>query len=694
MENEFLEALLRVNFAAGAAILAVLAIRSFIRRQFGARAAYALWLLAPAASLAVLMPPRQIAFELTAAPERAPYFESAGDPSLALVAGKAGEALPAIKEPSVKKTVAISAGGILSVWLGGAFAYAGLLFWRQRRFMRRLGALRQESGPLFRAESAGIGPAMIGAFRPRIILPSDFEARFRADERRLILAHERMHLSTGDGIANFALAGAQAACWFNPLVHIAARFVREDQELACDAAVMARFPAARRTYAEALIKAQTLVCNVPLGNAWPTSGEHPLARRIAGLSQIASAPKRIIGLVSVSLLAAIAGAAAWAAQPPTIVAKAAETKALESTVGEATADSKEIVLADAGMPRASREDIAREAALKNAAPLGATSVHAATGVALEEIAAVLTIIAEDRDDVAVEYQAARGLPAARAYVSGDTLVIDGGLNLDEHPCTERFSANGVARLPTVGNFRASDLPRLVVRTPRQIDVTVGGAVLATVGPSAGGYVSSHGCGDMTIAQASGSLDASLMGFGDVEIADQTAPLRASLYGLGDMRIGRTADAELNLIGVGDLDAKASSGSVKGFLQGTGNLQIASIAKGAILDLPGAGDFRIGAIAGPFSFKSGGAGRADIASLNGEKAEIESWGSSAVDIAAGRVDVIDVKLSGASRASFGGSARQVRAVFSDSGGDFEIGDADDVDQVRNGVAAGRVKITGQ
>lgn len=682
MESELLSALLRVNLAAAVAIVAVFVMRAAIRKSFGARAAYVLWLLVPAAGLAVLTPPRQVIVAPTEAPTQPAFIESPGDPALVLVPARANRPEPKASAAQAQ-AFALSETQMLSLWLGGALAYAGLLVVRQRRFMRRLGALRRESGPLYRAASAGIGPAMVGTFRPRIILPADFEARFRADERRLILAHERMHLSTGDGIANIAVAAAQALCWFNPLVHAAARVIRDDQELACDAAVMARFPGARRTYAEALIKSQKLICSAPLGNAWPPRGAHPLARRIAGLAHVASAPRRLAGFAAVALLAGAGAAAAWAAQPP--IAKIEPVKV-------ASADEKPVVLAGTREFRHTSEE-ARERAWQDAAPLARNSVHAATGVTIEEIAAVLTVIAEDRSDIAVEYQAARGLPEVRAYVSGDTLVIDGGLDLDDNPCKERFSSEGAAKLPEVGTFRASELPRLIVRTPRELDVTVDGAVLTSVGVSAGGYVASHGCGDMTIASASGRLEALLMGFGDVEIADMNAPLKASLYGLGAMRIGKTTDAEFNLIGVGNIDAKASSGAVKGFLQGTGNLKIASIAEGASLDLPGAGDFEIGAIAGPFSLESGGAGKARIASLKAGEAKIDSWGASVIDIASGEVDVFTVRLAGASSAKFGGRARSVDAIFSDSGGDFEIGAADDVGETRNGVAAGRVKITG-
>jgi len=79
---------------------------------------------------------------------------------------------------------------------------------------RRWGYLRADLDPLgrltplrgsvggYRSARAGVGPAVVGVLRPRIVTPSDFETRFSEDERALILAHERTHLRRGDHIAN------------------------------------------------------------------------------------------------------------------------------------------------------------------------------------------------------------------------------------------------------------------------------------------------------------------------------------------------------------------------------------------------------------------------------------------------------------------------------------------------------------
>jgi bla regulator protein BlaR1 len=121
-------------------------------------------------------------------------------------------------------------------------------------------------------------PVVIGLVRPKIVVPSDFETRYAAQEQALILAHEQMHVRRGDLFVNAACALARCLFWFDPLVHLAARLIRFDQEIACDAAVMRTYPHARKCYAGAMLKTQLAQEALPLGCHW--SSTHPLKERI------------------------------------------------------------------------------------------------------------------------------------------------------------------------------------------------------------------------------------------------------------------------------------------------------------------------------------------------------------------------------------------------------------------------------
>jgi len=363
MTSDLLALILRANLVAAAAILVALALRPLVTRRFGARVTYALWATAPLAVLASLLPARRVVLE--------------PDAAMAVVTAQRAALLPPVSEPEVLgQDVASSAPALdpepwlLAVWALGAAISLAVLAWRQANFRRSLGALRAE-GRLYRAEANGVGPAVIGALFPRIVAPADFEARFDADERRLVLAHEETHFRRGDPLVNAALAVARCLCWFNPMVHVAAFYVRLDQELACDAAVIARFPGDRRRYAEAMLKTGLAPMVAPLACYWPGRSAHPMKRRIAMLKEATpNARRRAAGLAAVAGLSLCAGVAAWAAQPVRIeisdraqvaeraayAAELAESRAVEAEQAAATTPQQRqlgaqlVVAIDEGYP--------------------------------------------------------------------------------------------------------------------------------------------------------------------------------------------------------------------------------------------------------------------------------------------------------------------------------------------------------
>jgi beta-lactamase regulating signal transducer with metallopeptidase domain len=282
MANDVLVALVHLNLAAAAAFLAVLALRPTVRRLFAPQIAYRLWASVPVAALAALIP-AQPATRIVP-PGVGPHFDPIWIASQGLAQAPA-EAL-------------------LVLWLAGAVVGAGLIAVRQLRFLDL-------------ARRGLAGPAVAGVVAPRIVMPADADHRYTAEERRLIRAHERTHIARGDPRANGFIALAQCLCWFNPLVHLAARQARLDQELACDAAVLARLSGQRRRYAETLLKTQLGAVAAPLGCHWLAgSAAHPLEMRIAALRQ--PAPDDHRKDVGAGLMAAVIAASAltaWTAQP-------------------------------------------------------------------------------------------------------------------------------------------------------------------------------------------------------------------------------------------------------------------------------------------------------------------------------------------------------------------------------------------
>jgi beta-lactamase regulating signal transducer with metallopeptidase domain len=269
MMTEVLGAFLRANIVGGLAILAVLALRSPMRRAFGPQVAYGLWSLPPVAFVATLMPPPVLQDEPAVNP---------------LAVALADHSLPTF-----------------AAWGAGFAATIAFLAWAQWRFVAA-------------ARAGRAGPSVVGFIAPRIVMPAD-DGRYTPEERDLIRAHERQHIERGDPRAGALAAAFQALCWFNPLVHVAAHAMRLDQELACDAAVLARRPRDRALYAKTLLKTQLATQALPFGCHWPARGPHPLEVRVGLLRSQAWHDGMVghlllaVGLVTVAL-------AAWNAQPP------------------------------------------------------------------------------------------------------------------------------------------------------------------------------------------------------------------------------------------------------------------------------------------------------------------------------------------------------------------------------------------
>lgn len=82
------------------------------------------------------------------------------------------------------------------------------------------------------------GPCISGVTHASIYLPADFSSRISQNELKHILLHELAHHKRKDLFCNFLVTMAALMHWFNPLVWFAAKKMRCDREIACDAYVM------------------------------------------------------------------------------------------------------------------------------------------------------------------------------------------------------------------------------------------------------------------------------------------------------------------------------------------------------------------------------------------------------------------------------------------------------------------------
>ena len=297
MRLDLMHVLTVATLASSAALLLVLMLREPMRRRFGVRAAYMLWALVPLSAAVALLPAPAESISLQILPSAATELIFAAAPLAASAAASDTDLSP----------------WLIATWLLGFAAAFLILAWQQRRFVRGLGRLTVSGDQTLRAEATAGCPALLGAWRPRVVLPADFEQRYSIVERELILAHERTHRARGDAQINAFVAALRCAFWFNPLVHFAASRFRFDQELACDAIVISRFPHARRPYADAMLKAQLAGFGLPVGCNWQSS--HPLKQRIALMKRPLPGRARATLGVAVAAALVVGGTySAWAMQ--------------------------------------------------------------------------------------------------------------------------------------------------------------------------------------------------------------------------------------------------------------------------------------------------------------------------------------------------------------------------------------------
>jgi beta-lactamase regulating signal transducer with metallopeptidase domain len=251
-----LDWLIRTSLETSLLIGVVLLARPLIRRAFGAVLACDLWLI-PA--LGVLLPTRPPRPETALEAVRMPGDELSRGLYSATEAWAAPSAIP-----------------WEALWLAGVIAWVAVQLFRSARFRGDLLATATPFVPSSAAivallERYHVSPARVfmttrpgapfvtGLVGAKVFLPSDFAERFSAQEQQWVLIHELTHIRRRDLPARLVAEGFRALFWFNPLVHLAVHLLRQDQEYACDEAVVSRCtPQERYRYGKALMLGTSL----------------------------------------------------------------------------------------------------------------------------------------------------------------------------------------------------------------------------------------------------------------------------------------------------------------------------------------------------------------------------------------------------------------------------------------------------
>ncbi len=162
---------------------------------------------------------------------------------------------------------------LAGIWLVGAVVLPGAIVFRNRRMARQvarapsavpdwIGAiflecrdrLKIRTWPVLIASEGVASPCLVGAIRPRILLPKKLIDSSTPDEMRHVLLHELVHLKQGDIWFSWVWTVAVSLHWFNPFLWWAGRRVYFDCETACDERVLSLLePARRMEYGHSLV---------------------------------------------------------------------------------------------------------------------------------------------------------------------------------------------------------------------------------------------------------------------------------------------------------------------------------------------------------------------------------------------------------------------------------------------------------
>ena len=278
--EKLLNNLMQIGLTVSLAALVPLILRRLMKKRYPARMVCVVWAIL---ALRLLIP---VQLTLPQAPvqvmPRTSYvvqsdqtaFRQAGLPVTQTparwVTGTQAQTLSAADTGTVK-TVDIT-DILLTLWLAGVIA---CVLWQGIGYYRLIRSLKGKSRSVERADlhtilqeqcadlvidreiplrvsAAADCPMLAGFIHPTLYLPDE---RISRTDAAFIFRHELTHYKHGDLWLKLLLLAARCLHWFNPLVHLIARFAQEDIEAACDDAVVrGQDGAYRRAYGETILR--------------------------------------------------------------------------------------------------------------------------------------------------------------------------------------------------------------------------------------------------------------------------------------------------------------------------------------------------------------------------------------------------------------------------------------------------------
>ncbi len=240
--------LIQQQVALSVSLALVLLTEKYLTEKLGAKLAYLLWLFVPLILVANNLPNTML-----------PVVSESFTRYIVKVN-------PVSNVPSFDPLFTVWGAGVAIIFTFVAFHYVRLLV-----SIAPTSSFQIANKKAF-ASSVATTPMLFGFATPRILLPIGFERQFTALQQSMILEHEYVHYQHRDHLWNLLALTLALIFWFNPLVWIALRSFRINQELACDATVLRHKTKTEKVlYATALVQcAEHSLRNITL---YPTFGD-------------------------------------------------------------------------------------------------------------------------------------------------------------------------------------------------------------------------------------------------------------------------------------------------------------------------------------------------------------------------------------------------------------------------------------
>jgi len=253
---------------------------------------------------------------------------------------------------------------------------------------------------------------------------------------------------------------------------------------------------------------------------------------------------------------------------------------------------------------------------------------------LKHLAAIVTIVPEDRTDYLIEINSPGGTPMPTVSTEDGQVVVDGQLRGRIQGCTE----DGGAQLRGYENVTAEQMPRITIRAPRTLTLDRNGAGSTEIAAAQAVDLDLAGCGSATLADVTDTLDLDVAGSGRVR-AGATRRLNADIAGSGEVSVGQIGEgADVDLAGSGVVTIASLTGDLSADAAGSGSVVVqGGSLTTASIDLAGSGDVTITAPVQTLNVSIVGSGDVAVAGAVGDvDADIAGSGDVTVQSVTGNV----------------------------------------------------------